>query len=260
MVGTSQTVDKNLTNMAVATSVALMLGVDVYEEVSICHFCGMVLDKAGIHSLSCTAGGDIVLRHNTIRDIIFYFCSRARLRPELEKVGLLEDECVLVSLRRPADVLVAHPSRTTSVSRHERRALDVKIINALGQDHLSATARHGLAAAEDYRDSQLELLDTYNLCDAAGILYEPLVFTAQGGVERHAESVLSQIATAIATAEDTSPSEVKAEMLQHISLSLARSAAKAVMRRRPRLIGKRHTAASRFMSETRLLQSEMPDE
>ena len=99
--------------------------------------------------------------------------------------------------------------------------MDVKAINCFGPDHLSAPARHGLAAAEDYREAQLDHLDTYNLCVAVGMSYDP-VFLAQGGVEWHAESVLSQIATAIAHEEETNPADVKSEMLQQISLSLAR--------------------------------------
>ena len=120
-----------LTNSAVDTAVALLLGVDVYEDVAICTFCGMVLDKMGIHASSCIARGDMVLRHNAIRDIIFHFCLRARLRPELEKVGLLEDDCVMVSLRRPADVLVGRTTGAPANSRGERRALDVTVINFL---------------------------------------------------------------------------------------------------------------------------------
>ena len=66
----------------------LLLGVDVYDESCICRFCGAVSDTCGIHALSCTAGGDVVLRHNDVRDIIFQFCLRARLSPQLERVGL----------------------------------------------------------------------------------------------------------------------------------------------------------------------------
>ena len=125
-----------------------MLGVDTYDDVAICGFCGIVLDKMGLHALSCCAGGDMVLRHNSIRDILFHYCLRARLRPELEKVGLLDDEYVTVNLRRPADVLVDGSRGTSLNSRHERRALDVKVINSLGPDHLSATMDHGVAALQ----------------------------------------------------------------------------------------------------------------
>ena len=56
---------------------------------------------------------------------------------------------------------------------------------------------HGLEAAENDREAQLDHLDTQKRRSAVGISYEPLVFAAQVGMERHSESVLTQIATAI---------------------------------------------------------------
>ena len=50
------------------------------------------------------AGGDAVMRHNSVRDIVYRFSFRGRLRPELEKAGVLDEPGVLVDLRRPADV------------------------------------------------------------------------------------------------------------------------------------------------------------
>jgi hypothetical protein len=35
------------------------------------------------------AGGDCVLQHNTIRDLVGDYCQRGGLRPELETSGLL---------------------------------------------------------------------------------------------------------------------------------------------------------------------------
>ena len=53
---------------------------------------------------------------------------------------------------------------------------------------------HGpLKAAETYRIQQLDHLDTARLCVDKGIHYSLLVFTTQGGIERHAEAVLSQM-------------------------------------------------------------------
>ena len=65
----SKTLDMNLSNMEATTQVALMLGVDVYGEEAFCPFCGAVSDRKGVHAMSCTCGGDIDLRHNTIRDV-----------------------------------------------------------------------------------------------------------------------------------------------------------------------------------------------
>ena len=90
----------------------------------------------------------------------------------------------------------------------------------------------GVAAAETYRQQQIEHLRTGELCAAQHISFQPLVFTTQGGCERHAEALISQIAKSVAKCENTSVMEVKADMMQRISLSLARSVAKAVERRR----------------------------
>ena len=102
----------------------------------------------------------------------------------------------------------------------------------MGQTHLEATMGNGLAAAESYRQQQMEHLRTAELCAAQGISYQPMVFTAQGGCERHAEALISQISKAVAKCENTSQMEVKADIMQRISLSLARSASKAIERRR----------------------------
>ena len=113
---------------------------------------------------------------------------------------------------------------------------------------------HGLTAASAYRESQLDHLDTHALCTAAGISYEPLVFTVQGGIERHAESILTQIAVAIASEEETTAAEIKSDMLQTISVSLARSAAKTVMRRKPRICSGSQTSRRRTIAEVQLLE------
>ena len=117
---------------------------------------------------------------------------------------------------------------------------------------------HRLAAAAAYRESQLDHLDTHSLCTAAGISYKPMAFSAQGGTEGHTESMLTQIATTIASEEETSVAEVKADMLQALSVSLARSAAKAVTRRKPRVHTGIDTGTRRTIAEVQLLQS--PDD
>ena len=176
----------------------------------------------------------MVHRHNDVRDLMHSFCIRARLNNlELEKAGSLEDESITVELRRPADVLVEGLRNRAMNSRMwSKTALDVKVINGLGRSHLQASSGDGLAAAEIYRQEQIEHLRTGELCAAQDISYQPLVFTAQCDCERHAEALISQIATSVAKCENSSAMEVKAEMMQRIALCLARSAAKAIDRRR----------------------------
>ena len=58
---------------------------------------------------------------------------------------------------------------------------------------------------------------------------------ATGGVEdTEAAPVLHQIAQAVAAVEDREVAAVKAELLQRLSMELARSAAQAVLRRTPK--------------------------
>ena len=77
-------------------------------------------------------------------------------------------------------------------------------------------------------------LDTRVRCAEKNVVYEPLVFTTQGGIEKHAEAVLSQIAAAVAHAEGADTAVIKADMLEEISMSIARSVANAVIRRSKR--------------------------
>ena len=110
----------------------------------------------------------------------------------------------------------------------------------------------GLAAAEAYRQQQIEHLNTGEMCAAQNVSYQPLVFTIQGGCERHAESLLSRIAAAVAKCENTSPMEAKAELMQSISISLVRSAAKAIERRRNRHCSFKWLRSRRLVAETQL--------
>ena len=75
-------------------------------------------------------------------------------------------------------------------------------------------------------------LDAFGQCSARRIRYEPMVFSAQRGCESHAAGILHQIAQAVADAEGISKSVVKAEMMEQLAISLARSAARAIVRRR----------------------------
>jgi hypothetical protein len=182
----------------------------------------------------------MVLRHDAVRDIVLDFARRGQLQPVLEKCGILDEPGVLVSLRRPADVLVDSLSRGAVQQQQQRPeeapkkvALDIKVINALGQGHYEQTLSGPHVAAVAYRLQQQQHQDTGAHCAAAGICYEPLVFTAQGACEPHAEAILNKIVQAVADSEAAPKAQVKSELMEKISLSIARSVARAVARRAP---------------------------
>ena len=182
------------------------------------------MDTKGVHCLSCMGGGDAGLRHNEVRDILYIFAERGRLRPALEKVGLLDEPGVYVDLRRPADVLVNGLTRSAANDaapgvdgRSQRVALEVKVINALGADHFDRCLESSQAPLSAYRQNRLEHMDTAALCAARGIRYEPLVFSAQGGCESHAEGVLHQLAHAVADAEGINAAAAKADLMGRLA-------------------------------------------
>ena len=69
------------------------------------------------------------------------------------------------------------------------------------------------------------------------------------GCEKHAEAIISQIADSVAKAECRDTGRVKAEILETISLSIARSVAKAVLRRRPKLVANGMTPSAVLLEE-----------
>ena len=71
---------------------------------SVCPFCpNITLDPLGHHAVSCRHGGDVVIRHNRLRNIFAEFCRHAHLSVRVE-VG--QGLSRVQSNSRPADVLV----------------------------------------------------------------------------------------------------------------------------------------------------------
>ena len=71
---------------------------------SLCPHCpDIALDPLGHHAASCRHGGDVVARHNHVRDIFANFCRRAHLSVRVKVgYGLARDHVN----SPPADVLV----------------------------------------------------------------------------------------------------------------------------------------------------------
>ena len=85
------------------------------------------------------------------------------------------------------------------------------------------------------------------------------MFTTQGGCEKHAEAIISQIADKVANAECRDAGKVKAEILQTICMSIMRSVAKAIARRRPRARAHAGAAADALLTEISCLEEPVDD-
>ena len=79
------------------------LGLDISRGLS-CSLCpNTALDLLGHHAVTCKKGGDVVTRHNRLRDVFVDFCHQAHLGVHAEVGSNLTPDG---SRSRPADVLV----------------------------------------------------------------------------------------------------------------------------------------------------------
>jgi ribosomal protein S9 len=257
----SKTLDKHLSRNEFVTQVAAQLGVDVCEGGHACKFCGLPEDSRGRHALSCMSGGDTVVEHNEVRDLVHDYCKRGLLRPELEAQGVLRDTPTPDGRRRPADVLVCSgaalvprlPDGSCALGP-TRVALDFAVINALGPGHWNETFRKSGSAAEAYANKKRLYLDTAIKCEAAGVRFQPMVFEAQGGMTSEAGAILHAIAGAVAAAEDADQIKIREEIFEKISLLTMRANARRIRRRR---VGRGSVEASTSSAARAVLQAQL---
>ena len=66
-------------------AVAYRLGMYVIDKEITCPFCKQTIDKYGDHATCCIKEGDLISRHNSLRNLIGAFASDGMLSPVLEK-------------------------------------------------------------------------------------------------------------------------------------------------------------------------------
>ena len=64
--------------------------------------CMQTLDIYGDHAVCCTKNGDLIVRHNRIRDLVDQMAREGHLSPIMEKKGILGP----TTDRRPGDVTI----------------------------------------------------------------------------------------------------------------------------------------------------------
>ena len=81
-------------------AIAYRLGVYVLDHEIPCPLCKQPIDKFGDHATCCTKSGDVIIRHNALRDLVGDFANDGMLSPVLEKQGILGN----TTGRRPGDI------------------------------------------------------------------------------------------------------------------------------------------------------------
>ncbi|KAL5474730.1 hypothetical protein EMCRGX_G026718 [Ephydatia muelleri] len=194
------------------------LGMDTSSQLR-CLYCpDHQLDPLGHHAVTCKGGGDVVLRHNSLRDVFAQFCHRARLGGQLEVGHGYGAES---SLSRLADILV--PNWMIG----KPAAFDLTVVSPLNSTTLNeAGARSGSAA----RKAEVR---KHNANDAnsteLGWVCIPLAVETYGcwGVE--AQGSISWLAARLALHLQCSKSKAITSIYQRLNLTLVRCNARALL-------------------------------
>ena len=111
---------------------------------------GRVLDPLGHHALTCKRGGDVVTRHNKLRDTIAETCRRAHLSVKVEAGSNLTKDH---SHTCPADILVPN------WSMGKLAALDLSATSPLNSNVLlEAGLAAGQAARATSRENMMKMM------------------------------------------------------------------------------------------------------
>jgi hypothetical protein len=197
------------------TAVAYRLGLPVLDKDIPCPLCKQTINIYGDHATCCTRNGDIIIRHNTLRNLIDNFASDGLLSPELEKQGILGN----TTGRRPGDVTLHRWDAGGAL------AIDVAITSALGKsaigrespcEEYALTQKHG-----KYDKSFAET--NYSFC--------AMVWETLGALNSEGEEVLRQIFRFAAKQLGCEFSSYCGRAWARISCCLQRSVGQAILNR-----------------------------
>ena len=248
-------VDSHVPSSFLRVALQRRLRMQLWDHDSACSMCAEVLDRWGDHALSCCCGGDRVLRHNAVRNVV---CSAVAeftsVSPELEKPGLLlpRGRPILevptpmstpplfpppspppppAASRRPADIWV--PRGVSGFAE----AWDLSVSSLLRSSHLSSASPSVADVFHEVETRKRAFQDTASLVAEHGATFCPLVLYACGGGWPQAFwSVVAWIASESRTARGLAtdlPKDTRLRIAQRISCTLRRENARAILRRFP---------------------------
>ena len=161
------------------TCVRRLLGLPVFSSPIPCPLCMQTMDIYGDHALCCKKSGDMITRHNRVRNLIYSFADIGLMSPELEKLGILGPTDR--SRRRPGDISFK------KWAPYRGLAIDVAVICPLAASHLSEEEPCESYAVRQKYDRYEEGFKGSNYDFVA------LVFETSGAVNMDGLNVLKQI-------------------------------------------------------------------
>ena len=192
------------------------LGLPISTADSKCPLCSSALDPDCHHALTCRSGGDIIARHNKLRDCFANLCSKACLSPQLEKGPGLD-------FSRPADVLVPNWSLSNPA------AFDLKVIHPLNTDLIleaSLTSGNSAEFGEIGKHTKND-----QMCGRLGWTCIPLVVEVYGGWGCEAQGCFSRLSKRLAMQVGVCETEALSQMYCLLGVTLMRQNARVILLR-----------------------------
>jgi len=195
----------------------LRLGVAVWDKGASCPMCKQTLDIMGDHAICCTTNGDLIVRHNRIRDLVDSIAHEGHLSPVLEKKGILGES--KQSGRRPGDVTIPLWCEGKGL------CVDVAVTCPFSKSNL-------------YRDSPAEYCATYlkhrkydSDFVSTNFDFSALIFETSGAVNREGKEFLAQLFRFAARYSGTHLSVYSGRAWARLSCALQSAVAQSVLNR-----------------------------
>src|ERR1043165_1591919 len=177
------------------------------------------MDVYGYHAICCTTNGDLIVRHNRIRDLVDKIAREGHLSPIMEKKGILGDS--KAPGRRPGDVTIP------TWCEGKGLCVDVAVTCPLAAGHVR-------------RDSPAEYCAEFLKhrkydADFKGINFDfsALVFESSGGVNREGKEFLAQLFRFAARYSVSCLSVFAGRAWARLSCTLQSAVAQSVINRAP---------------------------
>jgi hypothetical protein len=196
-------------------AVAYRLGLPVLKNEIPCPLCMQPINVYGDHATCCAKNGDLVVRHNAIRNFVYSVSSDGLLQPQLEKQGILGP----TTGRRPGDVTIPDWKHGNGL------AIDVAVTSPL-----TKTSVRLVYPCEDY--SERHKHQKYDVSfEGSNYYFCAMVFETLGGINEQGEKVLRQLFTFAAKKLGREFSSYCSRAWGRVSCCLQRSVAQVILNR-----------------------------
>ena len=181
-------------------------------------FCSCGVRNDVNHSLTCTKGGYVIMRHNRVRDleasILKDVCKDVKTEPELMPVGGSNITSLNTSEKARLDV-----SAVGIWSPMERTFLDVRVV------HPNAPSYKGKKIDKIYDQNEKEKKRAYNqrIIQVEKASFTPLVFTTSGGMGPECTKYHKKVAQLISLKTKEEYSHVMNHLRTRLRFTLLRS-------------------------------------